>query len=72
MVSQNVKTKQLEKSPNVIVKERFAGEDGWVKPGCLIWMIDNIGFKVPKVPSGLVEEGISVPRCRVEIPQVRD
>ena len=56
MVSQNVKTKQLEKSPNVIVKERFAGEDGWVKPGCLIWMIDNIGFKVPKVPSGFVEQ----------------
>ncbi len=46
--------------------------DREMKPRRLIWMIDNIGFEVPKVPSGLVEERISVPRCRVEIPQVRD
>jgi hypothetical protein len=43
-----------------------------MKPGWLIWMTDNITFKIPEVPAGLIEKSVSVPRRGAEIPEVRD
>ena len=43
-----------------------------MEPGWLIRMTDNITFKIPEVPAGLIEKSVSVPRRGAEIPEVRE
>src|SRR5580765_4290997 len=53
------------------MKQRFP-RNREMKPGGLIWMIDNISFQVPEVPAGLIEKSVPVPGRSAEIPEVRE
>src|SRR6266498_4046397 len=53
------------------MKQRLSRNNA-MKPGCLIWMTDNISFQVPEIPAGLIKKSVSVPRGRMEIPEVRN
>src|SRR6476659_5307886 len=70
-IGQNVKAEQLQKSPNIVMKQRLSRNNN-MEPGWLIWMTDNISFQVPEIPAGLVKKRVSVPRGGAEIPEVRN
>jgi hypothetical protein len=43
-----------------------------MEPGWLIWMTDNVTFKIPEVPAGLIEKSVPVPWRGAEIPEMRN
>ena len=71
MIGQDVKAEQLQKSPDVIMKQSLSRNNN-MKPRGLIWMTDNITLQIPEVPAGLVEKRVSVPWRSAEIPEVRN
>ena len=71
MIRENVKAKQAKEPQYIIMKQGFP-RNREMKPGGLIWMIDNISFQVPEVPAGLVEKSVPVPWRSAEIPEVRE
>src|SRR4029077_12778274 len=70
-IGQEVKAEQLQKAPDVIMKQSLSRNDN-MKPGRLIRMTDNVTLQIPEVPARFVKKGISVPWRRAEIPEVRD
>lgn len=53
------------------MEQGFARNNAMI-PGRLVWMTDNVAFQIPEVIARLVKKSVSVPRRRVEIPEVCD
>lgn len=70
MVGQDVKAEQLQKAPDIVVKQGLSGNNK-MKPGGLVWMANNISLEIPEIPAGLIEKSVSVPWGRAKIPEVR-
>src|SRR4029450_5255001 len=70
-VGQDVKAEQLQKAPDVIMKQGLPRNNN-MEPGWLIGMTNNRVLQEPEIPTGFIKERVAVPGSSPEIPEMRD